>query len=191
MELDANIGLGQENEEKETLLNGLKVWAKVGVQLGEQVKKQAETNEKLWRRLQWGTPVITRQVASGVFPSTGNLVIQLGSPDNGTRWTIHSFAVGGVDISTTATGKFGLYISGYVNSGYSPGMGALVDGAEWGATPDMPYTNQYGSDQIIVNDSENIYVVIFGGTPGQTYMANICATVTNIAAALGNVTDVS
>ena len=52
MELDANIGLGQENEEKETLLNGLKVWAKVGVQLGEQVKKQAETNEKLWRRLQ-------------------------------------------------------------------------------------------------------------------------------------------
>jgi hypothetical protein len=186
MEIEANLGAGEEHE---TLLSGLKIWAKVGVELGEQVKKQAESNERLWRRLQWATPVTTRQVGSGVFPATGNLVITLGSPDAGTRWTVHSFALGGTDINVSATGKFGLYVSGYVASGFSPGMSALVDGAEWGATPDMPYTNQYGSDQIIINDQETIYVVVFGGTAGQTYMANICATVTNSAASLGSVVD--
>jgi len=186
MELDANIGVG---EEQESLLSGLKIWAKVGVELGEQVKKQQALTTALWKKLQWATPVITRQVASGVCPSSGTLVLNLGSPDQGTRWTVHSFAVGGTDINVTATGKFGLYVNGYLTSSFSPGMGSLVDGAEWGATPDMPYTNQYGSDQIIVNDQENLYVVIFGGTSGQTYIANICASVVNLAASLGNVID--
>jgi len=181
------------NEEQESFLSGLKLWVNVGAELGKSIEKQAAANEKLWRRLQWATPIITRQQASGVFPSSGNLVLNLGSPDTGTRWTVHSFAVGGTDINVSATGKFGLYINGYVNEqqGFSPGMGSLVDGAEWGATPDMPFTNQYGSDQLIVNDSESIYVVIFGGTAGQQYVANLSASVTNLAASLGNVTDIS
>jgi hypothetical protein len=179
-----------EQNEKETFLQGLKVWANVGVELGKAVEKQTEMNKRLWRRLQWATPVTYRNQVGAVFPSSGNLVLDLGSPDQGTRWTVHNFAIGGTDINVTATGKFGLYISGYLAPGFSPGMGALVDGAEWGATPDMPYTNQYGSDQLIVNDAENLYAVVFGGTAGQTYMASMTCTVTNVAATLGTVTDV-
>ena len=184
MELDANIGIGQENEE--TLLSGLKIWAKVGAELGETVKKQAETNEKLWRRLQYGTPVSYRTVASGTFVSGQKLVLNLGAPDNGTYWNVRSFAIGGTDVNVTATGGFGLYISGFTQSNYSPGMGALIDGGgTYGGADVMPYSENYGNDSIRVQDSEQLFAVIQGGTNGQTYVANVGVLVYNVAAGFG------
>jgi hypothetical protein len=184
MELDASIGLGQENEE--TLLSGLKIWAKVGAELGETVKKQAETNEKLWRRLQYGSPVSYRTVASGTFVSGQKLVLNLGAPDAGTYWNVRSFAIGGTDVNVSATGGFGLYISGFTQSNYSPGMGALVDGGgTYGGADVMPYSENYGSDSLRVQDSEQLFAVIQGGTNGQTYIANATMLVYNVAAGLG------
>jgi len=177
----------EQNDPQTTLLDGLKVWAKIGVELGDTLKKVNETNDRLWRRLQFGTPVRTWQVASGVCPATGNLVLSLGSPDTGTFWNVRTFAIGGEDVNITAAGKFGLYVSGYSAPGFSPGLGALVDGAEYdvGAVNTMPYNDNYGADTIQVNDGEQIYAVIFGGTPGQTYVANLMAFAHNKAAALG------
>ena len=179
--------MNEEQNEGQSLLDGIKIWAKVGVELGETMKKQQATNEALWRKLQFSTPVVYRNQVSGVCPSSGTLLLNLGSPDQGYQWQVHAVAVGGTDINVTANGKFGIYISGYVGNNVSPGLGALVDGAEWGeGTASMPFTNQYGSDQMIINDSENYYVVITGGTSGQTYMASMSATVINVAATLGN-----
>ena len=176
-----------EANEGQSLLDGIKVWAKVGVELGDAIAKQNKINEALWRRLQFATPVRTQQVASGVFPSSGNLVINLGSPDTGTYWNIRSFSIGGTDVNVTAAGKFGLYLSGYSAPGYSPGMGSLIDGGgTYGGADQMPYSENYGNDSFRVLEGETIYAVIFGGTAGQTYVANIAAFAYNNAAALGN-----
>ena len=186
MELDASVGLGQENEEKESLLNGLKIWAKVGVELGEQVKKQAETNEKLWRRLQFATPVLYRVVASGTFVTGQKLVLNLGSPDTGTYWNLRNFAIGGTDTNVTAAGSFGLYVSGFAQANYSPGMSALIDGGgTYGGADIMPYSENYGNDSMRVQDSETAYAVIQGGTNGQQYIATASYLVYNVANALG------
>ena len=186
MELDASVGLGQENEEKESLLNGLKIWAKVGVELGEQVKKQAETNEKLWRRLQFATPVLYRVVASGTFVSGQKLVLNLGSPDTGTYWNLRNFAIGGTDTNVTAAGSFGLYVSGFAQANYSPGMSALIDGGgTYGGADIMPYSENYGNDSMRVQDSETAYAVIQGGTNGQQYIATASYLVYNVANSLG------
>ena len=186
MELDASVGLGQENEEKESLLNGLKIWAKVGVELGEQVKKQAETNEKLWRRLQFATPVLYRTVASGTFTTGQKLVLNLGSPDTGTYWNLRNFAVGGTDTNVTAAGTFGLYVSGFAQANYSPGMSALIDGGgTYGGADIMPYSENYGNDSMRVQDSETAYAVIQGGTNGQQYIATASYLVYNVANSLG------
>ena len=148
MEIEANLGAG---EEQESLLSGLKIWAKVGVELGEQVKKQAET-----------------------------------------YWNVRSFAIGGTDVNVTATGNFGLYISGFTQSNYSPGMGALVDGGgTYGGADVMPYSENYGNDSLRVQDSENLYAVVQGGTNGQTYVANVGVLVYNVASGLGKDINVS
>lgn len=177
--------MNDEMNERESLLEGIKIWAKVGVELGESVKKANKLNEELWRRLQFGTPVRTWQVASGTFPSSGNLTLTLGSPDSGTYWNLRSFAVGGTDANVTAAGKFGLYVSGFVSNTSSPGMTALIDGGN-PAEDTMPYSENYGNDSFRINDSETVQVVIFNGTPGQVYSANMGALVYNAAAALGN-----
>ena len=185
MELNANIGMAQEDEQSE-LLTGLKIWAKVGVDLGEQVKKQTESNEKLWRRLQFATPVCYRTVASGTFTTGQKLVLNLGAPDSGTYWNLRSFAIGGLDVNVAAAGGFGLYVSGFTQSNFSPGMGALVDGGgTYGGADIMPYSENYGNDSLRVQDSENVYAVIEGGTNGQTYVANATFLVYNVAAGLG------
>jgi hypothetical protein len=178
------LGIGNDNSELES---GIKLWAKIGLELGETIKKQNETNERLWRRLQFATPVRTWQTASGVFPASGNLVLNFGNPDLGSYWNIRSFAIGGTDINITAAGKFGLYVSGFSAPGFSPGMSQLIDGGgTYGGADQMPYSENYGNDSYRINDSEQIYCVIFGGTAGQTYVANLSALVYNAAAALGN-----
>ena len=175
-----------EMNERESLLEGIKIWAKVGVELGESVKKANKLNEELWRRLQFATPVRTWQVASGTFPSSGNLTLTLGSPDAGTYWNIRSFAIGGTDVNVTAAGKFGLYVSGFVSNTSSPGMTALIDGGgTYGGADQMPYSENYGNDSFRINDQETVQVVIYGGTSGQVYSCNMGALVYNSAAALG------
>jgi hypothetical protein len=154
--------------------------------IGKSLSQLEKMNRLLWNRLQRNTPVSYRAVASGQAVTGTPLVMNLGSPDSGTFWEIQNFAVGGLDINVTAAGSFGLYVSGYVGN-VSPGLGALVDGANSsaGGTAAMPFTQTYGSRQILVNDSESVFVVIFNGTNAQTYVSTIFATVWNVAAGSG------
>ena len=42
-----------EMNEGQSLIEGIKVWAKVGVELGDTIKNQQKINDELWRRLQF------------------------------------------------------------------------------------------------------------------------------------------
>ena len=166
----------------------LKIIANIGLELGRHAKEIEKHNRRLWAKLQYATPVNYRNVASGVFATGVPLVLNFGGPDQGTFWELENLAVGGTDINVTAAGSFGLYVSGYVANGVSPGMGALVDGANdsGGGAAILPYTQTYGGRNIVINESESLYVVIFSGTNNQQYVANMAVTVWKNAAGLGN-----
>ena len=176
--------------EHQSLMSGLSIWAKVGVQLGQKVEELAKANRVLMARLQRNTPVTYKMVGSTVYSNAAGAlnVISLGGPDVGTFWEINNFAIGGTDINVTAAGSFGLYVSGYQGT-VSPGLGALVDGAAAGVggVAAMPFTETYGTRQIVVTSQEQIYAIIYGGTNNLNYVATIQASVYNVAAAMGSV----
>jgi hypothetical protein len=169
------------------LASGLHAFIEIGAGLKKSVEDLAAKYERAWNHLQKATPVTYRVVASANFVTGVPLVLNFGSPDSGTFWEINSFSIGGTDVNVTAAGSFGLYVSGYVSNGVSPGMGALVTGSNTaaGGLAAMPYSDQYGGRQILVNESESVYAIVYGGTNGQNYVANIQASVYNVAAGLG------
>jgi len=171
-ELNANLGVD--------LNEGLKLWANVGAELGKTTKRLADANERIWNKLQFGTPVIKREAKAGVYPATGNLIIDIGKPELGTYWDVESVAVGGTDFNVTAAGQAGLYVYG-ANNGVSPGM---INGVDYAAT--LPNTGFYGFRDIVLNYGDRLIVVIFNGTPGQTYAVSATSTVYNVAGALGD-----
>jgi hypothetical protein len=168
--------------------NGLKVWADIGLTIGKSVDQQTDTMRKALQRLERNTPIDYAVPASGVFPASGLLVLNFGTPDQGTYWEVASCAVGGTDVNVTAAGTAGLYVSAFspiaTNSGAvttnPAGITSLVDRAS--ALPNVAF---YGTRQLLVNDQEYLFLVIFGGTSGQTYGANAQVTVYNVASAKG------
>lgn len=157
------------------------------VELRNRLSKLEIANARLWDRLQRNTPVTYKSVGSVVYTTGGQLdIINFGGPDTGTFWEVQNFAIGGSDINVTAAGSFGLYVSGYVGQS-SPGLGALVDGASaaTGGSVAMPFTETYGARQIIVNEGEYVYAIIYNGTNNQQYTGVIQATVWNVAAGSG------
>ena len=159
--------------------------------LAGHVDKLTLANLKLWAALNRNTPITYKTVGSVIYTTGGALdVINLGSPDQGTWWEVQNFAIGGTDINVTAAGSFGLYVSGYTGQ-TSPGMSALVDGANStvGGTASMPFTQTYGSRQIVVNEGESLYAIIYNGTNNQQYVAVASCTVWNNAA--GNGVDIN
>lgn len=158
----------------------LAAFLETGRTLNERMDKIAKQNDALWRRLQADTPVQNNTAASGVFPASGNLTLALGTPDRGTYWEVQSVVVGGTDVNVTAAGKAGLYVTA------SPGAIGLNNCHDYAAS--LPNVGFYGGRQLYVNDGEQVYVVVFGGTVGQTYVANISYTVFNVAASSGGVT---
>lgn len=166
-------------------LEGLKVWANVGASLGKSIDEQTATNKKIWSRLQYGTPVLNRQTRSAVAPATGLVNIVFSGPDQGTFWDLESCFIGGVDINTAAAGSAGLYVVG-AQLGVSPGTGAAVD---YAAT--LPNSGFYGFRDVVLNDAEFLIVQIFGATSGQTYVANMSASVYRTDAGMGRSVNVA
>jgi len=166
---------GEGSSPLDEIKSGLKVWANVGVTLGKSLDEHTAAIKKLNARLQHNVPVDYGIGVAGVFPAAGNLLLNFGSPDQGTRWEVTGVVLGGVDTNITAAGQAGLYVSGQIPppGGAAPaGITALADRA-----PTLPDIAFYGTRQLVVNDQEFLFAVIFGGTPGQTYAGNFSATV--------------
>ena len=172
--------VGSPGSDAEQLTSGLKLWADVGATIGGKVDQLAQSQDKLARALQRYTPVNYATVATGTYVSGTPLLLNLGTPDHGTYWEVHSVAVGGVDYATTAAGSAGLYVTGYLNSS-TLDMTQLADYAST-----LPNTGFYGTRQLLVNDQESLCLIIRSGTTGQTYSANAQMTVLPVDAARGH-----
>ncbi len=173
--IDSESNRSSTDDPLDDIKSGLKVWADVGLTLGKSINENTKATRRLWDRLQHGTPVDYGIGVAGVYPASGNLLLNFGSPDQGTRWEVTGVVLGGVDSNTVAAGQAGLYVSGQLPApgGAAPaGITALADRA-----PTLPDVAFYGTRQLVVNDQEYLFAIIFGGTPGQTYAGNFSTTV--------------
>jgi hypothetical protein len=154
-------------EQEDGLTSGLKLWADVGLKIGQKVDQMAHQHADLMAKLERNTPVFYTFAASGVFTTGTPLYLQLGSPDTGTFWEIRGWSVGGTDYHVTAAGKSGLYVTAYAADA-GAGMSNVYD-----FSLTLPYSQRYSSEQIIVKANENVMASIQSGTNGQVYVSNI------------------
>lgn len=171
----------QEQNQEAAFLAGLKVWADVGVQLGKSVDANTKAIERQ-SALQRNTPFIYQTVANGTYKS-GTLVLDLGTPDMGTYWEVESVTVGGTDLSVTAAGSAGIYITASYNT-----VGGLTNAMDYAAY--LPNVGFYGSRKLYVKEQEHILIGIWGGTANQVYAATCRVSVVNDRAARGVSVDV-
>ena len=137
------------------------------VDLGGKLDRSIEAQNRLVRRLDAITPIMHRPTASAVCPTpTASFTLDLGTPSQGTFWEVRKVVVGGVEMNVTAAGTAGLYLSG------SPSVnGAGLNNCEDYAAA-LPSVGYYGTGALYVRANEHLFLVIFGGTAGQTYVAN-------------------
>ena len=166
--------------------SGIQVMMDLSVSIGKQAEQAAATHRSLLARLDANTPIDYSTTTAGTYPSSGGLVLSLGSPDQGTYWEVQSVACGGTDQNVTTAGSAGLYISSFVpqSSSQSVGMTSLIDQATT-----LPNFGFYGGRQLLVQDQESLFLIIWSGTAGQQYQANAQMAVFNAAAAGGKVTN--
>lgn len=157
----------------------LKFFMQLGLDISSSMANQNALNKKILNNLE-NTPISFAAATSGVFPSTGSLLLTLGTPDLGTKWEVAFAAIGGADINVSIAGIAGLYVTGSQNA--TGGIPNLQDYAS-----SLPNVGFYGTRQMAVNDREYLMAVIFNGTPGSTYYAAAQFTVTDNAAAGGKV----
>ncbi len=139
----------------------------VAVGLGDQLSQSVEQQKRLIRRLDAVTPIMHRPATSAVCPTpTAAFAMDLGTPSQGTFWEVRKVVIGGIEVTTTAAGSAGLYLSG------SPTVnGAGLNNCEDYAAS-LPNVGYYGTGALYVRANEHLFAVIFGGTAGQIYVAN-------------------
>lgn len=168
--------------------SGIRAWLELGLTIGEKLDRAEASSRKtleLWKALQRNTPINYGAVAVGTFVTGTPLLLNLGTPDQGTFWEVQSFVLGGTELNIAATGTAGLYVAGLAQV-----VGAgITNAADY--LPALPAGKQYGTRQIVVNDQEYLFALVFGGTNGQQYGANCSVTVRNVAAESGQSVDIS
>jgi len=186
-----NTWNGAEESQKR-FLDGLKIWADVGVKLGSSIDRQEHLRRAAAREeaLQRNTPAMLSLSAAGIFPASGPLILTVGGPDIGTYFEVEAWTVGGNDINVAAAGIAGLYIT-EMTSAAGLGTTNLVDNTNKAAGPSatssMPFSNFYGGRKVVCLGQQNVVVAIYNGTAGQQYVTNVNVTVVNVAASQGNV----
>jgi hypothetical protein len=101
---------------------------------------------------------------AGVFPTTGNLVLDMGSVPLGRVWQVRRLIVGGVTVTTTATGAASVFAQGAAPSDLN-----LTNCVDIFAT--LPFVQRYGTHQLFLIATEHLFVVVTSGTVGQQYAA--------------------
>lgn len=137
------------------------------VEVGSKLDANLEAQKRLYRKLNDRTPIMHRPTVAGICPSpTASFTLDLGTPSQGTFWEVRKVVVGGTELNTAAAGTAGLYLSG------SPSVnGAGLNNAEDYAAS-LPSVGYYGTGALYVRANEHLFLVIFAGTAGQTYVAN-------------------
>lgn len=109
-------------------------------------------------------PTEARMARDGTVPASGTVVMDLGGPTMGRRWSVRSLAV------TPAAGPTGT-LAGVVN--WYVGNPAIFGGAEWCAPTmtTLPAFQLISSDQINVTATDHLFAVLTGGTVTQMAIA--------------------
>ena len=188
LHIGAHEGDGREiisgDDLAKKLFTGLDIFAEVGIRLGKSMDEQTIEIKKRNDMLQRNSPTDYQVTANGAFPAAGSLLLNLGSPDQGTFWEVSSMVIGGTDLNVAAVGKAGVYIVGTTMQ-----TGGITNVADY--APTLPNVGFYGNHQMIVNDGEFLLVSVFGGTVAQIYAALASVTVFNTAAAGGRIVTTS
>lgn len=133
--------------------------------LVQRIDRQQELFDRAVKRIPADYPIS----AAGVYPSSGNLLLSLGSPDLGQLWVLRRLIIGGSDITTTPAGTGWLFVSGSPpnqNGANSP-TSQLVDFTS-GTLPQKAF---YGTHEVVVDATQYVYVVVTSGTNGTQYVA--------------------
>ena len=178
-----------EAEEGSGFEFGISAAIDVVMGLGASVNGMTKSTRDLLAYLRRSEPVIDRRAADGIVDSDGDpLLLDIGTPIQGTFWEVRKVMVGGLDVAAfsddawgalTVDGFAGLYVSGAISeiALKNPGNGVnLQDFA-----PSLPSVGYYPSGAFDVKANEHVYVVVYGGTVGQQYVANANIRIFNTA----------
>lgn len=153
--------------------SGLSIGVEITAAIGRLHSEMRELRRDA--RLQNMLPHILRQTfwdasgGNGVYATGVNLILSCDGPQQGKVWSIRRIALGGA--KANAAGLTGTAY-GFVAPG--PPLDLSLEGlffvnTTWSPTP----PTIFAKGGVPVNQGENVYVVIVGGTNGDTYGASI------------------
>jgi hypothetical protein len=126
----------------------------------------ADTLQADRERRDGGQPPADEQIfASGVVPTGGTLLLDLGSVPLGRIWQIRRLVCGGATAVTTAAGTAYVFAQGTPPSDLN--LTNLCDIL----TP-LPRGNTYGTHQFFLKPTEHLWVAFVGATVGQQLTAS-------------------
>jgi hypothetical protein len=110
----------------------------------------------------------------GVVPASGALVMKLLGPELGYQWTVRKISVADpAGQGASVAGVAGVYAGVISADALGPGqVGPQVENLEWLISP-LPNVADFGSDQLVLQAQENLYVVLTGGTPAQNIRCSV------------------
>lgn len=175
-----------------SLTDGLELEGDVGLKLAfhigrlademELARKKAEREAQRKQRLM---PIDAPIVASGVYPSSGNMGLVLGGPELGFFWEVRSLVIGGTNFTTAPAGTGYFAVTGLAvgQPGTSFTTVSMLDlslmnlrdianaaAAGGGNSAPFPTTAFYGTRQFAVQPQETLVCIITGGTNGTQYV---------------------
>jgi hypothetical protein len=140
------------------------VSAQLSVNLGR-VASALETERRDRQAVLNNEPRFVKPPAAyGVVPASGVLTVSLSGPKTGYQWTVRRINVTDAALAySTLGGQAASYIYAGVISGTA---NVQPENLEW-IMPVLPNVATFGSDEIVLQYGEHLYVQIVNGTSGQ------------------------
>lgn len=152
----------------------IKLFAKLDVTLGEvseQTKRHREQLSRMMDARAAETPRRARFHGTVTPGAPGFGVIGFdNNPTLGRYWNVRKLSIGGLTPSTVAAGQAFVYVT-------AMDLRAFTDLASIGAAPwvdsasQLPLVGDFSPGELPVQETEKLWVVIYGGTSGQQYTA--------------------
>lgn len=150
----------------------LGVFAELAVRIGGLAAQMEKAQERFeaWAR---AIPGDYQNAQAASYPASGNLMLDLGSPAQGTFWSVRYIIVGGSDITTTPAGTAWVCVMGSPpnEAGGNVNLAQVRDFTS-GTFPQRAF---YGTHELIVDAGEHLYVIFTSGTSGTQYVASMKA----------------
>lgn len=144
-------------------LSGPQAWAALTLSIDGISKQLAASEARTAAARSYRSSIRGPIVRAGVVPAAGPLVLDLGVPAMGRRWTVRNLSVSdAAAVGTALTGKADIYLGSplaYGPTGWRDHLDAL------------PAVKLYDADQVDVIPSDHLVVVVTGATAGQVVMA--------------------